>query len=307
MTQGSAGSPFADRGASAALVVFWSSGFVGGHLASLVEASVFLVLFWRFALAALLLSPFLWLAIQRVPTSARSGWTRGLVRQAGIGVLAMGGYIAAVVWAIDLGVPAGTTALITALQPLLTAALAGPLLGERLGMWGWIGLAVGFTGVALAVQGSLGTAPPWAYALPFGAVLCVVTASIAAKNDKGESHSLPVIIGVQSAATAVALLIPAALAGPVVPPLDPLFWGAVAWFIALSTLGAYGFYWLCLRRMGATRTASLMYLTPPVTAVWAWAMFGETITAGIVIGFVVCLSGVVLAGRDGGRLGRAVR
>ena len=71
----------------------------------------------------------------------------------------------------------------------------------------------------------------------------------------------------------------------------------MAWFIALSTIGAYGFYWLRLRRTSATWVASLMYLTPPVTAVWAWTMFGEAITVGIVAGFVVCLAGVWLAGQ----------
>ena len=214
----------------------------------------------------------------------------------------MGGYIALVVWAIDLGVPAGTTALITALQPMLTAAIAGPLLGERLGARGWAGLGIGFVGVAFAVQGSLGTAPWWAYTLPFGSILCVVIASVAAKGESGNGESggakelpLPAIIGVQSAATAIALLIPAALAGPLLPPLDPMFWSAVGWFIALSTIGAYGFYWLCLRQTSATRVASLMYLTPPVTAVWAWAMFGEAITLRIVAGFAICLCGVWLA------------
>lgn len=293
-------SALADRGSEVGLVVFWSSGFVGGSLASLADASVFLVLFWRFVLAALLLSPFVWLAWRSIAATAEpSVWRAELVRQAGIGVLAMGAYIALVIWAIDLGVPAGTTALITALQPLLTAAIAGPMLGERLGRWGWVGLAIGFVGVAFAVQGSLGSAPWWAYGLPFGSVLCVVVASVAAKGaTDGPELSLPVVIGVQSAATAVALLVPAASVGSLVPPLDPLFWSAVVWFIALSTIGAYGFYWLCLRRTSATRVASLMYLTPPVTAVWAWAMFGEAITVGIVAGFAICLLGVWLSGRS---------
>lgn len=272
---------------------------MGGSLASLADASVFLVLFWRFVLAALLLAPFVWLAWRSIAVAERSVWHAELVRQAGIGVLAMGAYIALVVWAIDLGVPAGTTALITALQPMLTAALAGPLLGERLDRWGWVGLLIGFVGVAFAVQGSLGSAPWWAYGLPFGSVLCVVVASVAAKGaPDGRELSLPVVLGVQSAATAVALLVPAASVGSLVPPLDPLFWSAVVWFIALSTIGAYGFYWLCLRRTSATRVASLMYLTPPVTAVWAWAMFGEAITVGIVAGFAICLLGVWLSGRS---------
>ena len=294
-------SSFADRGGEVGLVVFWSSGFVGGHLASLADASVFLVLFWRFVLAAVLLMPFMVVATRAIPSGRQRAWFGALRKQAGIGLLAMGSYIALVVWAIDLGVPAGTTALITALQPLLTAALAGPLLGERLGLWGWAGLAIGFAGVALAVQGSLGSAPWWAYGLPFGSVLCVVVASVAAKGgSEGDDEMVPsllVVIGVQSAATAVMMLLPTRLTGPLVPPADPLFWSAVAWFIALSTIGAYGFYWLCLRRTSATRVASLMYLTPPVTAVWAWTMFGEAITVGIVAGFVVCLAGVWLAGQ----------
>ena len=274
---------------------------MGGHLASQADASIFLVLLWRFLVAAFLLSPFVWIAARAAAAEARPAWWRMAAGQAGIGVLAMGGYIAAVVWAIDLGVPAGTTALVTALQPLLTAALAGPLLGERMGRWGWIGLGIGFAGVALAVQGSLGTAQPWAYGLPFAAVLCVVAASIAAKGTEGDAPmSLPVVVGIQSAATAVALIVPARLVGPMTPPLDPVFRSAVAWFVVLSTFGAYGFYWLCLRRNGATRTVSLMYLTPPVTAAWAWAMFGETITPAMVVGFAVCLAGVTLAAARGG-------
>ena len=271
---------------------------MGGHLASMADASVFLVLFWRFVLAALLLAPFVWVASRSIEPADRSAWRVALRRQAGIGVLAMGGYVALVIWAIDLGVPASTTALVTALQPLLTAALAGPLLDERLDRWGWIGLCVGFAGVALAVQGSLGSAPWWAYGLPFGSVLCVVIASVAAKGEQETGPvSLPVAIAVQCAATAVFMLVPAAFAGPLAPPAEPMFWGAVAWFTALATIGAYAFYWLCLRRTSATRVASLMYLVPPVTAVWAWAMFGEAITLGLVAGFAMCVLGVRVAGR----------
>ncbi|HIP79671.1 MAG TPA: EamA/RhaT family transporter, partial [Kiloniellaceae bacterium] len=77
--------------------------------------------------------------------------------------------------------------------------------------------------------------------------------------------------------------------------LEPAFALAVAWFILFSTLGGYGLYWLCLRRTTATRVASLIYLTPPVTMVWAWAMFGEALTLAGIAGFALCLLGVSLA------------
>ena len=105
----------------AGLVLAWSSGFIGARLAA-DTPSVFLVLFWRFVVVGALLAPLAW--------RAQPG-LRSLGLQALLGTLAMFGYLALGVGAIDLGVPAGTAALISALQPLATAALVGPALGER--------------------------------------------------------------------------------------------------------------------------------------------------------------------------------
>ena len=62
-----------------------------------------------------------------------------------------------------------------------------------------------------------------------------------------------------------------------------------------STLGGYGFYYLCLMRSGTVRTSSLIYLTPPVTLVWAWAMFGQPMSLYTMAGLLLCLAGVWLA------------
>jgi drug/metabolite transporter (DMT)-like permease len=62
-----------------------------------------------------------------------------------------------------------------------------------------------------------------------------------------------------------------------------------------STLGGYGFYYLCLMRSGTVRTSSLIYLTPPVTLVWAWAMFGQPMSIYTIVGLGLCLVGVALA------------
>ncbi len=272
----------------ACLVVFWSSGFIGAVLASRSGASVFLVLFWRFVIASLCLLPFALAAARTVP------W-REFAVQASIGLLAMAGFIGFITVAIDLGVPAGTAALVTALQPLATAALVGPLLGVRLRGIQWIGLLAGLAGVGLAVNGSLGDAPRYAYALPFISVACVVLATILSKARPAVLLPLPATICVQSLATALAMLPFAALTGSVMPPAEAAFWAAVAWFVILCTFAAYGFYWLCLARSSATRVASLMYLTPPVTAIWAWALFGQPLTWWVAAGFALCLLGVWIA------------
>lgn len=276
----------------AALVVAWSSGFIGARLAA-DTPSVFLVLFWRFVIVAVLLAPF-------VASAGLSPRSLGL--QALLGLLAMFGYLALGVAAIDRGVPVGTAALISALQPLATAALAGSVLGERVPGRGWLGLAIGFGGVALAVGGSLGDAPAWAYGLSLLSMASLVAATLIAKAMPDATPALPAL-GIQGTVAAV-LFAPLAVAeGGVMPVAGRGFLAAVAWFVLFSTVGGYGLYWLCLRRTTATRVGSLIYLTPPVTMLWAWAMFAEPMTPAALAGFGLCLLGVVLARPRSGRSG----
>lgn len=271
----------------AGLVVAWSSGFIGGKLAA-ETATLFLVLFWRFVAVALLLSP-------AVLAALRAGLTRRQIhRQLLIGALAMGVYLGAGLKAIELGVPAGLAALIAVLQPPLTAALAGPLLGERVSGRQWLGLGLGFLGVLLAVGGALGTAPAWAYGLCLLGMAGLTAATLLAKGSDDGVGLLPAI-GLQSLVTALLFAPLAWLEGGLIPNADPGFLLAIGWFVVLSTFGGYGLYWLCLRRGTATRTASLLYLTPPVTMLWAWAMFGEPLSLWAALGFGLCLLGVWLA------------
>lgn len=271
----------------AGLVVAWSSGFIGARLAS-ESAPVFLVLFWRFLLVAVVLLPFVIVALRR-----------GLsLRQVGLhcllGALAMFAFLATGIKAIDLGVAAGTAALVAALQPLATAALAGPALGEAVSRRQWLGLGLGFVGVALAVGDATTGAPLWAYGLALLGVLCLVAATLLAKRAPPDTALLPAL-GIQSAVTALLFAPLAFVEGSLVPLPDWNFAAAVAWFIVFSTIGGYGLYWLCLRLTTASRVSSLIYLTPPVTMLWAWAMFGESLTEGAVAGFGLCLLGVWLA------------
>lgn len=275
----------------AAMVVCWSSGFIGGLLAA-ETGSVFGVLFWRFAILAGLLLPFAGVALARVPI-------RVLAVPAVTGALAMFGYIACVIGAIVLGVPAGTVALIAALQPLTTAAVAGVALGETVTARQWSGLGLGLAGVLLAVSGDLGAAPVVAYGLAFLSMVCLVAATVTTKAAESRT-CLPTIglmpqLAVQSTMAALLFLPLALIDGGAWPEPTVAFGKAVLWFIGLSTLGGFGLYWVCLKRTTATRVASLIYLTPPVTAVWAAVMFGQPITVQAIAGFGVCLAGVGLA------------
>jgi len=274
----------------AGLVIAWSSGFIGGTLASMTS-SVFLVMFWRFLLTTVFLMPL------ALPQLRGMEWHE-LGLHAVIGSFAMFGYLATLVAAIDLGVPAGTAALVTALQPLATAAVSGVVLGERVVPRQWLGLAVGFGGVTISVAGGLDHAPLGGYALTLGSMACIVIATLIAKSRGSETTPLLPAITIQCAASTGLFLPLAVLSGGLTPEMTPAFGYSVLWLILFSTLAAYSLYWATLARTSATRVSSLIYLTPPVTAVWAFAMLGEPITVPTVVGFLLSLMGVLLAHRS---------
>ncbi|MFE0760890.1 DMT family transporter [Streptomyces smyrnaeus] len=283
--------PVASATVSAGLVVMWSSGFIGAELGTR-QAPADTLLMWRFLVATALLGG-AWLLWRRRRLPARA-----LAEQAAIGLLSQGVYLGSIVWAVGLGVPSGTSALIAALQPLAAGALAGPLLGEQVTRRQWGGLLVGLVGVALVVREDLaapGAAPTWAYALPFAGMAGLLAASFLERRAR---HQLPSVDAVPlhcGVSTLVFTAVAAGLGHAAPPAASGAFWFAVAWVVVLSTVGGYGFYWLSLRRNGVTGTSALIYLTPPTTLLWAYAMFGRTPGTGAVLGMVVCVAGVVAA------------
>ncbi|MGH8740945.1 MAG: DMT family transporter, partial [Burkholderiales bacterium] len=125
-------------------VLLWSTGFIGAKLGlPYAEPATFLVL--RFLLVLALLLPVCWLTRARWP-SPRDALQMGVA-----GVLLQAGYLGGVFGSLHLGMPAGVSALITGLQPVLTAVAGGMLLGERTGARQWLGLGLGFAGVLLVV------------------------------------------------------------------------------------------------------------------------------------------------------------
>ncbi len=278
--------------AAAALVVMWSSGFVGAELGTRTAPAATL-LAWRYAAAAVVLGLVALVVARPVPPGA---WRR----QAVLGVLCQCFYLGGVVGGVGLGVPTGTAALIAAAQPLLVAALAGPLLGERTTWSQRIGLGIGLLGVGWVVAGDvgLGDAPGWAFLLPVGGMVALGAGTVWGRRMHVTETPLQSLT-MQTAVAAGVFAVVAGATGQLRPPADPAFWWAVAWVVVLSSFGGYGAYLVVLRRSGALRVSTLLYLTPPVTAAWAFLMFGEVPGSFAWPGAAACAVGVVLVLRGG--------
>ena len=285
--------------AAAAFIVSWSSGFIIPAFAT-VDVSPLTLLVWRFVpLAALLV------AVTLVSGAVRGVTAHELRVQAAIGVFAQFGYCVAVYGAVAAGIATGTVALIDAVQPLVVAVLAGPILGLRVRGAQWAGLGVGAVGVVLVVGSQLGDsdAPAWAWAFPALAMASLIAGTLVERRGAAE---LPVLttLTVHVSVTAAALVVLAAATGTLVPPPSFSFWVATVLSALVPTLAAYGLYWWLLRRLGVTALNALLFLVAPTTAASGALLLGEPLTAWTLAGFVLSGAGSALV-LAGGRRRRA--
>lgn len=272
------------------LVGFWSSGFVGATLGTRY-APADTLLAWRYLAGAGVL--LCWVGARSLRVGGRA-----LVRHCVLGLLCQCVYLGGVVTGVSLGVPAGTAALVAALQPLVVATLAGPLLGERTSRAQRTGLLLGLVGVAVVVAGELGagTAPGWGFLLPVAGMLALAGGTVLERRWR-PTETLLESLAVQTTVGAVFFVALATASGHLAPPRAPGFWWSVAWVVVLSSFGGYGAYFLVLRRAGATRVSTLLYLTPPTTMLWAYAMFGQEPGLSVLPGGLLCAVAVHLSGR----------
>lgn len=284
----------------AGLLLTWSSGFIGARF-SIDYAPALLVVFWRCVVVTLLLFPFVAKSLRRTPLAV-------LLKNAGIGLLAMAGYLAGVTQGITLGVPAGLAALFADLLPMGMALLAAVVLGQRLGWQIWVGLSIGLAGVMLVTHGALawGHAPLWAYGLPLLGMLSLAVATLWQKQlPASAAMGLLPNLWLQCCMSSVVFAVVEGAQGSLAPIPGAGFALSVLWTVGLSTLGGYGLYWICLRRATATRVASVLYLSPPITMLWAWAMFDEPLSWQMASGMAVSGVGIWLVVRAEARQARS--
>lgn len=273
---------------AAALVASWSSGFVGIRYAS-ENADVMLVLFWRTLVSGLILVPFALLIGPRINA-------RALIQQMVLGVATMFLYLGGFALAIGQRVPTGLVALISDLVPLAVAAFSQPVLGHRLSGRQWIGTALGVMGVLIVSLDSLtlGRAPAWAYVLTVASMMVFALATVVQKRMHTTNMPIHQSLCIQCLTATILFAACAGWNGVLMPPHDGRFEFGIAWLVLFSTFFCYGLYYMSLRLYTATQVSSLIYLSPPVTMLWAWLIFGEPLSTAMFLGFTVTLFGVWL-------------
>lgn len=271
-------------------VLLWSTGFIVAKF-GLPYAPPLTFLLLRFAGVLLILLPAVLLL--------RAPWPRGQMRQIALaGLLLQAGYLSGVWCAIKLGMPAGLSALVVGMQPILTA-IAAPLIGERVRPRQWLGLMFGIAGVGLVVAAKvhLSGLSPEAIMLSLFALLSITAGTLYQKRYCAH-FDLRTGTVIQFAASAVVVL-PLAVAYEglgidfAAVQWTPRFIGALLWSVLALSIGAIFLLFALIRRSNATQVTSLLYLTPPTTALLAWLMFGEALSALGLAGMVLAVLGVV--------------
>nr|WP_150556972.1 DMT family transporter [Pandoraea nosoerga] len=210
------------------------------------------------------------------------------------GILIQAVYLGGVWAAIKQGVPAGLAALIVGIQPLLTALFAR-VVGEPVSRRQWLGLLCGFAGVGLVVANKVGVRGVDATGVALCALsLFAITSGTLYQKRFCAHFDLRVGTLVQFGA-AFAVTLPAAWALETMQVRwNAEMIGALAWSVLALSIGAISLLFLLIRHGAATKVSSLMYLTPPTTAVMAWLLFGETLSPLSAAGMVVAALGVAL-------------
>lgn len=275
-------------------VLIWSTGFIVAKY-GLPFAPVMTFLLLRYLCVLLILVPALLLM--------RAPWPKGQVLPiAFAGVMVQAGYLSGVWSAIELGMPAGLAALIVGLQPLLTA-FGASLVGEQVRYRQWLGLILGLAGVALVVSNKL-TATGSSLinvSLCLFALLSITAGTLYQKRfcPRFDLRSGAVI---QFTASALVTLPFAIVLENLTPTFDSVQWtpnfiGALLWSVFGLSIGAIFLLFALIRKNAATQVSSLMYLTPPLTAMIAWWLFGETLSIAGVFGMLLAVLGVAFVVR----------
>jgi len=280
----------AARAVPAIFVVLWSTGFVGTKYV-LRDAEPLTYLAIRMALVVVLMAVIA--AIARPQWPDRTGVAHSVVA----GILVHGFYLGGTAVAIAHSIPAGLSALIPGLQPVLTSTLANRWLGERVTPLQWSGLVLGLAGVVLILHDRpMGGEAGWGWLASGVALVSITLGTLYQRRYCGKIDWRAGNL-VQYVAVAILFGIGAWMFESNVVHWTGEFVLALVWLAVVLSIGSIGLlYWL-IRRSAATAVASLFYLVPGVTAVMAYALFGEQLNGIAIAGMVACAAAVFLVNR----------
>ena len=281
--------------APALFVILWSSGFIGAKL-GVASAEPFTVLLLRFSVVLAIMLPLVLLWRVEWPATRQ-----GVAHIAVSGVLIQGGYLGGCFSAVYHGMPAGMIALVTGIQPILTAFAVAPLLGEAVTGIQWLGLALGFGGVAMVVWQKVSLQGLDLISVVWSLVALIsITAGTLYQKRYCPRFDLRAGSVIQFVAAA-AVLLPLALATETMQvQWNPRFVFAVIWLAVVLSIGAVSLQYVLIQHGEATRVSSLFYLTPLATAGMAWFAFNEKLDVLAMTGMVIGVIGVALVLRKPG-------
>jgi drug/metabolite transporter (DMT)-like permease len=272
-------------------VLIWSTGFIVARY-GMPNSPPFTFLLLRYVFSIVCFVP--WVIGARVPwPEGRAQWGHLAVT----GVLMHAGYLGGVWAAVKAGMGSGLSALIVGLQPVLTAMWLSSR-GGHVTRRQWQGLALGFLGLAMVVSRKLEggiEVTPWSLTMALMALVSITTGTLYQKRfvqpcDVRSANAVQLM-------AAFVVTLPIACLETEAVQWNAQMMGAMAWSVVGLTLGGSSLLYVLIQRGAAATVTSLMYLVPPTTAVIAWFLFDEAITAVTLAGIALTAVGVSLVVR----------
>ena len=224
--------------------------------------------------------------------------SRNLIESLLSGILFHGLYLGGVFYSISIGMPTGIAALIVTLQPILTNALSGPILNEKVTSKQWIGVLLGFLGAALVLGLDIGTDIPFLGLIATIIALISITTSTIWQKKLSNNLPLPVSNFYQAVGGCLFhILIIIFFVDPYIN-FTKTFVIAMGHQIFLVSFGAFTILMFLIKKNSASKTVSIFFLIPATSAFMAWLFLNENLTHLDLVGFLITTIGVYIATRD---------
>ncbi|MDC0454838.1 DMT family transporter [Candidatus Pelagibacter sp.] len=273
-------------------ILLWSSAFITTK-PIIDNSDPFAALAFRFALVAVGFFIFSLYSKEKILVSRKSFLESFLS-----GVLFHGFYLGGVFYSISIGMPTGIAALIVTLQPVLTNALSGPILNEKVSTKQWVGVLLGFVGAAIVLGFDIGSKIPTAGLV--ATIIALLAITFSTLWQKKLSNNLPLAVSNMNQALGGCtfhLLIIILFADPYID-FSQTFIIAMSHQILLVSFGAFTILMYLIKNNSASKTVSIFFLIPATSAFMAWLFLDENLTNLDLVGFLITSIGVYIATRN---------
>ena len=273
-------------------VLLWSSAFITTK-PIINNSDPFAALAFRFALVAFGFFLFALYSKQKILVDKRNFFESFFS-----GVLFHGFYLGGVFYSISIGMPTAIAALIVTLQPILTNALSGPILNEKVSTKQWMGVLLGFAGAGLVLGFDVGSKIPTSGLI--ATILALLAITFSTLWQKKLSNNLPLSVSNMNQALGGCLFHLLIIILFVDPYIDfsQTFIIAMSHQIFLVSFGAFTILMFLIKHNSASKTVSIFFLIPATSAFMAWLFLNESLTRLDLIGFLITSIGVYIATRD---------